>query len=89
PITGMRAEESFLRQTVWMRRGCNALVVKRPISSPLSFWTRQDILRFIQLSGIPYSSEYGNIVPADGQLSFFEASKLNPSFGSEQVKKEI
>jgi len=76
PITGMRAEESFLRQSAWMKNGCNSFDVKRTISSPLAFWTHQDILRFIRLSGIPYSSEYGDVAPADGQMSLFEPPKL-------------
>jgi len=76
PITGMRAEESFLRQSAWMKHGCNALDVKRPISNPLSIWTHQDILWFIRQYKVPYSYEYGAIVPADDQLSLFEPPKL-------------
>jgi len=68
PMTGMMAEESFLRQTTWMKNGCNAFNGKRAMSSPLSFWTEQDILRYLLLTGIPYASVYGDIVEEDGKL---------------------
>ena len=47
PITGTMAEESFLRQSNWMKNGCNTLRRRRAMSSPLSFWTEQDILRYL------------------------------------------
>ena len=68
PITGTMAEESFLRQSAWMKRGCNSFNGRRTMSSPLSFWTRQDILRYLLLTGIPYAPVYGEIVEKDGKL---------------------
>lgn len=63
PIIGTMAEESQLRTQSWLKLGCNAFDSKRPISRPLSFWRRQDILRYLQLTGIPYAPIYGDIVP--------------------------
>jgi 3'-phosphoadenosine 5'-phosphosulfate sulfotransferase (PAPS reductase)/FAD synthetase len=68
PITGMMAEESYLRQSAWMKNGCNAFKNKRAMSSPLSFWTEQDILRYLKLTGIPYAPVYGEIVEDGGKL---------------------
>ena len=62
PITGVMAEESFLRQSAWMRHGCNSFGKDRSISNPLSFWTRQDILLYLRLTGIPYAPVYGEII---------------------------
>lgn len=46
-IIGTMTEESRLRKTAWMRHGCNAFQSRRPLSSPLSFWTSQDVLTYI------------------------------------------
>lgn len=48
PITGQMADESHLRSMAWMRNGCNAFDASEPISNPLSFWTEQDVLRYIK-----------------------------------------
>jgi 3'-phosphoadenosine 5'-phosphosulfate sulfotransferase (PAPS reductase)/FAD synthetase len=68
PVTGMMAEESFLRQSSWLRHGCNLVNTKRAISNPLSFWTLQDILGYLRLTGIPYAPVYGDIVEENGKL---------------------
>lgn len=65
PITGQMAEESRLRAQAWLKNGCNAFEAKHQISNPLSFWTEQDVLEYIQRYGVPISSVYGDIVFAD------------------------
>lgn len=62
PIVGTMAAESKLRETEWVKRGCNSFDSKRPISRPMSFWTEQDVLEFIKLKKLPISSVYGEIV---------------------------
>ena len=47
PFLAMLAEESRMRTQAWIRHGCNAFDSKHPTSNPLSFWTEQDILRYI------------------------------------------
>jgi 3'-phosphoadenosine 5'-phosphosulfate sulfotransferase (PAPS reductase)/FAD synthetase len=72
PILGTMTEESQLRETSWIKNGCNAFKNKRPISQPMSFWTEQDVLHYLELTGIPYCSVYGDIVPKSefiGQLA--------------------
>ena len=62
PITAQTAKESRLRTQQWLRNGCNGFNMKRPISNPMSFWTEQDILRYIKGNNLPIASVYGDIV---------------------------
>lgn len=63
PITGTMASESITRRSNWIHNGCNAFNIERPVSQPLSFWTEQDILEYIDTYKIPYCHEiYGEIV---------------------------
>lgn len=62
PIVGTMACESQNRKTSWLRFGCNSFNSIRPISQPMSFWTEQDVLEYLSLTGIPYASVYGDIV---------------------------
>ena len=64
PITAQMAEESDIRKQQWLKNGCNGFGMKSPKSNPMSFWTEQDILRFIKESGIKIASVYGDIVDA-------------------------
>jgi 3'-phosphoadenosine 5'-phosphosulfate sulfotransferase (PAPS reductase)/FAD synthetase len=61
-ITGQMAEESMLRTTKWLQNGCNGFDMKRPTSNPLSFWTEQDILRYIKEKDLKICSVYGDVV---------------------------
>ena len=62
PILGTRAEESPNRRTSWLKNGCNGWDMERPASRPISFWTKQDVLQYIQLHNLPIPSVYGEIV---------------------------
>lgn len=64
-IAGQMAEESFLRQTTWIKNGCNAFTAKKKVSNPMSFWTGQDVLKYIRQNNIPMASVYGEIVNED------------------------
>lgn len=59
--------ESRLRKNAWLKDGCNAFQQKRPHSSPMSFWTEQDILQYIKQNNIPIASVYGDIVYDNGE----------------------
>lgn len=72
PVIGTLAEESSLRQSKWMRFGCNAFSCDRPQSAPLSFWTEQDILHYIRKHDLPLALPYGHIRrKADPAKGFF------------------
>jgi 3'-phosphoadenosine 5'-phosphosulfate sulfotransferase (PAPS reductase)/FAD synthetase len=65
PIIGTLAVESKIREQAWQRTGCNAFEAQKPKSTPLAFWTEQDILQYIRKFNIPYASIYGDIVPTE------------------------
>lgn len=70
--TATMAEESRLRMTNWLNTGCNAFDGKQPMGKPMSFWTEQDVLRFIVDREIPIASVYGDIVASDGENDYAE-----------------
>lgn len=61
PIVGTMAAESMLRESAWLKDGCNAYETTKPQSKPLSFWTEQDILHYIKKFNVPYCPVYGEI----------------------------
>lgn len=69
-IVATMAEESRMRMTSWLKTGCNAFEGKRPIGKPMSFWTEQDVLRYISDNQIPIASVYGDIVASDGENDY-------------------
>ena len=62
PITAQMASESRLREQQWIKFGCNGFDMASPTSNPMSFWTEQDVLRYIKEYDIPIASVYGDIV---------------------------
>ena len=65
PITALMASESKKRETAWLQTGCNAFNSKKPISKPMSFWTEQDVFKYIRQYNIPIASVYGDVVYAE------------------------
>ena len=61
PIIGSMATESRLRTDNWLQHGCNAFEGNKPQSNPLSFWTEQDILRYIYEHKIEIAEAYGEV----------------------------
>lgn len=76
PIIATMADESALRLQKWLKEGCNAFDNKRPTSKPMSFWTQQDVLKYIKEHNLPIASVYGDIIEVDGQTSLFDDCKL-------------
>lgn len=56
------AVESRLRETAWLKHGCNAFEAKEPKSTPMSFWKEEDVLQYIRIFEVPYAPIYGDIV---------------------------
>lgn len=80
-IIATMASESRLRTEHWLKSGCNSFEGKEPISKPISFWTEQDVLLYIQLNNLPICSVYGDVVVdyaaegnVDGQMNMSELS---------------
>ena len=54
--------ESKLRQSKWLKEGCNAFDSKEPNSTPMSFWTEQDVLTYIHRNHLDIADAYGQVV---------------------------
>ena len=64
PIMGTMADESKLREQMYIQHGCNMFDNTNPISAPMSFWTEQDVLEYIVKNKTPYCEDiYGQIKP--------------------------
>ena len=70
PIIAIMADESRMRRAKWIMNGCNAFELKNPESNPMSFWTEQDVLRYIHENHLDIADAYGQVVvkgTEDGQ----------------------
>lgn len=77
PILATMASESRLRTTIWLKNGCNGFDLTIPTSTPMSFWTEQDVLLYIKENNLPICSVYGDVVidysamgQCENQMSF-------------------
>lgn len=61
PFIATMAAESNLRKQEYIKKGCNSFESKRPASTPLGFWTEQDVLQYLVENNVPYCSVYGEI----------------------------
>ena len=73
-ITAQMADESRLREQQWFKHGCNMFDNQFPVSNPMSFWTKQDVLQYIKKYSIPICSVYGDVIYAENpeQIRFEE-----------------
>ena len=79
-ILGTMASESMRRQSAYLKTGCNAYDKRDPTSQPLSFWTEQDVLAYLKMTGIPYASVYGEIIEQNGKLTTTGAKRTGCMF---------
>jgi 3'-phosphoadenosine 5'-phosphosulfate sulfotransferase (PAPS reductase)/FAD synthetase len=61
-INGTLAADSRLRMNEYLKRGCNGFESKREISTPMAFWTRQDVLAYLVIFNVKFCSIYGDII---------------------------
>jgi 3'-phosphoadenosine 5'-phosphosulfate sulfotransferase (PAPS reductase)/FAD synthetase len=61
PVLATMASESRIRKQAWLRTGCNAFEAKSPKSTPMAFWTEDDVLRYAQRENVDLCSVYGEI----------------------------
>lgn len=64
-ILGTMTEESRNRSMSWLKHGCNAWEAREQKSTPMAFWTENDVLLYLKERGIPYASVYGDIVESE------------------------
>lgn len=72
PIIATMTQESVMRLDNWLKNGCNAFDLIHAHSAPMSFWTEQDVLHYIDENNILIASVYGDIIPDtfnDGQMA--------------------
>lgn len=62
PMTAEMADDSEMREQTYLRTGCNNYGGRHPKSTPMGFWTRQDVLSYIKIFNVPYCSVYGDII---------------------------
>jgi len=58
PFTGEMASEGKNREKTYLENGCNAFHFKQPKSTPMAFWTDEDVWAYIEQHGTPYSKIY-------------------------------
>ena len=61
PIIATMTAESRLRESQYLKQGCNGFNNKIPTSTPMAFWTEQDVLKYLKDYNVPYCSVYGEI----------------------------
>lgn len=76
PLIATMAEESMLRKNNWLHFGCNAFEANRQTSQPMSFWTEQDVLKYIKENKLPIASVYGDIVYKDADGYEYDNSMI-------------
>lgn len=68
---GTLAEDSQMRRDAYLKTGCNAFKDGHGKSTPMGFWTRQDILRYLHDFNIPIAPPYGEIIKLEnGKFEF-------------------
>ena len=65
-FVGMMAEESMTRTLKLGKTGCNSFNQKKPQSNPLSFWTTEDIWKYLKQFNVPYCNIYDTGVKRTG-----------------------
>lgn len=70
PLIATMASESMIRESAWLKHGCNAFEAKHPASQPMSFWTEQDVLHYIKQFDVPYCPVYGEVRIDDRAAEF-------------------
>jgi len=77
PIVGVMATESRLRTQSWLRYGCNSFEGTRKQSNPMSFWTEQDVLNYLQLNELEIAKCYGDIIEDEKKEDLLKTTKCD------------
>lgn len=65
PIIATLAVESKMRESSYLKHGCNNFT--KGASTPMGFWTEQDVLQYIYDNNIKIASVYGDIIFENGE----------------------
>lgn len=68
PYTGTMATEGKQRFLNYLARGCNSYEATKhnPVSAPMAFWTKEDVLLYLDAHRVPYSPIYDMGYPRTG-----------------------
>lgn len=69
-VTAEMACESKKRTDNWLHNGCNGFDMKYPKSTPMAFWTEQDVLEYIYKNNLPIAEPYGEVIETECQYTF-------------------
>ena len=69
-MTAEMACESRLRTQKWQQHGCNGFDLETPKSTPMAFWTEQDVLEYIYKYNLPIAEPYGKVIETECQYTF-------------------
>ncbi len=69
-MTAEMACESKKRTDKWLKNGCNGFDLKIPKSTPMAFWTEQDVLEYIYKNNLPIAEPYGEVIELECQYTF-------------------
>lgn len=69
-ITAEMACESRLRTQKWQQHGCNGFDLEIPKSTPMAFWTEQDVLEYIYKYNLTVAEPYGEVIETECQYTF-------------------
>jgi 3'-phosphoadenosine 5'-phosphosulfate sulfotransferase (PAPS reductase)/FAD synthetase len=61
-FVGMMASDSKTREKTYLQTGCNSFDSKHPKSTPMAFWTEQDVLEFVDRYKLQIPAVYGRVV---------------------------
>lgn len=73
-LYGTKASDSQQRELSYLVNGCNSFKGEGK-STPLGFWTNQDILRYIVENKLEFSKAYGSIIEKDSKYKTTKASR--------------
>ena len=68
PMIATMAADSQQRMSGYLHSGCNLFTGKKPRSTPMGFWTEQDVLMYIKAYNVPIAPIYGEIIEEGGKL---------------------
>lgn len=69
-MTAEMACESTKRTDNWLHNGCNGFDMKYPKSTPMVFWTEQDVLEYIYKNNLSIAEPYGEVIELECQMTF-------------------
>lgn len=87
PILGTMAIDSSLRKQLYLRRGCNSFIEDKEVSTPLGFWTEDDIWGYIEINNLEYCDIYDKGVNRTGCIFCLFGMQREKSNRFQMLKK--